>query len=310
MPASYPTLLDIAQATGSDGIAGMIEEVIQFVPEVQFGAARTIKGTTFKTTVRVELPTGSGYRDANSGASAAKSRREQRQFECAIIDRPWLCDKVIADGHEDGAAAYIASEGIAVVQAQLMEMGRQFYYGVGNATKGHPGLLAMYDSANMTVDAGGTTANTGSSVWAVTWGEQGAQWLYGNGTNPLQLTDVKEVVLPDPNDSTKMLTWYHQQLLAWSGLKLGNLKTCARIKKLTAEAGKTLNDSLLRQLLQKYPIGYKPDAIFLTKRSMTQLIDSRTATTATGAEVPKPTHFDNVPLIETDSLLDTESLAL
>jgi len=306
---ALPTLLDIAQATGSDGIAGLIEEVIKFVPEVQMGAARTIKGTQFKTTVRTGLPTGTGFRAANQGATPNKSLRENRLFDCFIVDRPWLCDKAVADAHEDGAPAYIASEAVAVVQAQLIELGQQFYYGVNNSANGHPGLQAMYDAANMTVDAQGTTANTGSSIWAVTWGEQGAQWLYGNGSNPLQLSDVKELPLPDPNDPTKYMTQYHQQLLAWVGLKLGNLKTIARAKNVTADAGHTCNDSLLRQLVQLYPIGYKPDAIFLTKRSMTQLIASRTATTETGREVPKPKDFDGIPLVETDSLTNTEASA-
>lgn len=304
-----PTLLDIALATGDEGIAGLIEEVIKFVPEVQKGAARTIKGTTFKTTVRIGLPTGSGFRKANAGSAPSKSRREQRQFECFIVDKPWLCDKAVADAHEDGAPAYISSEAIAVLQAQLIELGRQFYDGVSNAPDGHPGLKAMYDADNMTVDAGGTTANTGSSVWAITWGEQGVQWLYGNGTNPLQMTDVKEVVLPDENDPTKICTKYHQQLLAWVGLKLGNLKTVARLKNLTAEAGKTLTATRLRALLSKYPIGYKPDAFYLTPRSMDQYIDSITVTRDDYTEPPRPTSFNGIPLIETDSILNTEAIA-
>ena len=304
-----PTLLDIAKSTGSDGIAGLIEEVIRFVPEVQDGAARTIKGTQFKTTVRTGIPSGSGFRSANEGSAPAKSTYEQRLFDCFIVDRPWLCDKAVADAHEDGAPAFIGAEAVAVVQAQLIELGRQFYDGVSNSTKGHPGLKAMYDAGNMTVDAAGTTANTGSSVWAITWGEQGAQWLYGNGSNALQMTEVKEVVLPDENDATKILTKYHQQLLAWVGLKLGNLKTVGRIKNLTADAGKTLTDARLRALVALYPIGYKPDAIYLTPRSMTQLINSRTATTVDGHEVPKPTMFDGIKLVETNSILDTEAIA-
>lgn len=303
---ALPTLLDIAKSTGSDGIAGLIEEVIKFVPEVQSGAARTIKGTQFKTTVRTGIPSGSGFRSANNGSTPGKSTYEQRLFNCFIVDRPWTCDKAIADAHEDGAPAFIAAEAVAIVQAQLIELGRQFYDGVSNAAAGHPGLKAMYDADNMTVDATGTTANTGSSVWAVTWGEQGVQWLYGNGANPLQLTDVKEIV--DTSNET-LLTKYHQQLLAWVGLKLGNLKTVARIKNLTAQSGKTLTDALLRDLVAKYPIGYKPDQILLTPRSMTQLIKSRTATSDTGHEVPKPTNFDGIPLVETDSILNTEAIS-
>lgn len=311
---ALPTLLDIAQSTGSDGIAGLIEEVIRYVPEVLNGAARTIQGIQFKTTVRVGLPSTS-FRKANVGGTPAKSVYEQRLFDCFITDTPWLCDKAVADAHEDGAAAYIAAEAKGTMLAQMIMLGRQFYYGLDASNKtlydalGFPGLNQQYDALNMTIDAGGSTANGGSSVYAITWGEDGVQWLYGNGTNPLQLTDVKEVVLPDANGNP--LTQYHQQLLAWAGLKLGSRKRVARIKNLTTQAGHTLNDQLLRNMLQLFPVGYKPDAILLTRRSMGQLITSRQAVTPTayvGAVPGLIPDVDGIPLVQTDSISNAEAI--
>ena len=46
------TLLDIAKANGSDAAVGLIEEVMTYSPEVNLGAARTIKGLSYKTLVR------------------------------------------------------------------------------------------------------------------------------------------------------------------------------------------------------------------------------------------------------------------
>jgi hypothetical protein len=86
-----PTLLDIAKATGSDGIAGLIEEVILAVPELRLGAARTIKGTQYKASVRTGVPTG-GFRAANEGVTPQKSTFEQRLFECYIANCRWQCD--------------------------------------------------------------------------------------------------------------------------------------------------------------------------------------------------------------------------
>lgn len=310
-----PTLLDIAQSTGDDGIAALIEEVIKVVPEVALGAARTVKGTQYKTTVRTGLPN-TTFRQANLGGVLSKSKYENRLYECSITDTPWTCDKAIADAHEDGAAAYIASEAKGIMLAQTIMLGRQFYYGKpmapGDATVpfsdplGFPGLLQMYDVANMTVDAAGTTAGTASSVWAVSWGDDGVQWLYGNGSNPLQLTDVKTIVVPDANGN--LLTQYHQQLLAWVGLKLASMKRVACIKNITADSGKTLNDAKMYDLEAIFPVGYRPDCYLMSRRSVTQLVKSRTATTTTGVNPPVPTEFNGIPIVLTDSIQNTEAL--
>ena len=316
--AAYPTLLDIAQSTGTDGIASLIEEVIKYTPEIQMGAARTINGTQYKSTVRVGLP-GVSFRQANLGGLVAKSTYEQRLFDAYITDTPWMAEKAVALAHPDGAPAYIATEAKGIVLAQMILLAKQFYYGKPSTPGdnsvpfsdplGFPGLLQMYDAANMTVDAGGTTANTATSVWAYSWGDEGCQWLYGGGTNPLQMSDITEVVLPDANGN--LITYYHQQLLAWVGMKLGSLKRAACIKNVTADSGHTLTDGMLTDLLSLFPVGYTPDAIFMTRRSMSQLIKSRIAVNASayvGAVPGFVTDFDGIPVYRTDSIQNTEAL--
>ena len=103
------TLLDIAKANGSDAAVGLIEEVLNAFPEVQLGAARTIKGLSYKTLVRTALPTAS-FRSANEGTPPTKSTSENRVVECFILNPRWECDKAVADAYEDGASAYIAME--------------------------------------------------------------------------------------------------------------------------------------------------------------------------------------------------------
>lgn len=304
---AQPTLLDIAKATGSDGIAGLIEEVIVAVPEFRLGASRTIKGTQYKATVRTALPTG-GFRGANEGVTPQKSTMEQRLFECYIANARWLCDKAVADAHEDGAPAYIAAEAKAQVQGQLVTLGSQFYYGIVDDTnKGFPGIGVQYDSTNMVVDATGTTANTGSSVWLVKWGEDGVQWLLGNGSDPLHLEDLRIESVLDSN--SKPYTAYVQELLAWVGLKLGSINSACRIKNLTADSGKGLTDNLIYDAISKFPSGIKPDVILMNRRSHNQLRRSRTATNATGDPAPFPKDVDGIPIELTDSIVNTEAIA-
>lgn len=303
------TLLDIANSQGTDGLAGLIEEVVRAVPEVRLGAARTIKGTQYKANIRTGVPAG-GFRAANAGVTPQKSSYEQRLIECAIANCFWRCDKAVAMAHEDGVAAYVAAEAKGQILGQMIALGTQFYYGtLLDNNKGFPGLGAVYDSAGMTVDATGSTSNTGSSVWFVKWGEDGVQWLYGNGENPLQMSDLREETGTDPADSSKVLTYLSQELLAWVGLKLGSVNSVARIKNLTAQSGKGLTDALIYDALSLYPTGWKPDVILMNRRSLKQLRASRTATTTTGAAAPIPTEIEGIPIEVTDCITSTEAIA-
>lgn len=301
------TLLDIAKANGSDATIGLIEEVVTYAPEVQLGAARTISGLSYKTLIRTALP-GAAFRSANEGVAATKSTWENRVVECFTLNPRWECDKAVADRFEDGAQAFIAMEADGIMRSSMILLGSQFYYGTTNGdAKGHPGLLAAYDSTNMVVDAGGTTASTGSSVWAVKFGPKDVQWVYGAG-GLLNVSDVMEARVTD--GSSNPYTAYVQELLAYPGLQVGNKYAVGRIKKLTADSGKGLTDSLIATLLSKFPVGFKPDYLFMSRRSLAQLQASRTATTVTGAPAPFPTESHGIPIQVTDSILDTESLTL
>lgn len=305
---AYPTLLDIAIQNAGDRVAGLIDETMKAVPEVRLGAARTIPGTNYNTLVRTVLPT-TGFRGLNSGTPTSKGVYENRLVNTFVCNPIWEADKAIADAYVDGAQAYIALEGSGMVLSAFQMLSKQFYYGAneGGDTLGHPGLLHSYDTNSMVVDAGGTTANTGGSVWAVKFGPTYCQWVMGNNGS-LMVADVIEQILFDANNNPYPA--YIQSMLSWIGLQVGNLKCVARIKKLTADVGHTLNDALIGQLLSKFPVGYVPDVLFMSRRSLEQLRESRTATNPTGEPAPTPTQAHNVPIAATDGILDTESLTL
>jgi len=303
---AMPTLLDIAKANGSDAVAGLIDETTKATPELRIGGARTIKGINYKTLIRTGLPT-VGFRAANEGFAPSKSTYENRLVETYIFDPRWECDKAVADSHEDGAAAYIAQEADAVMNAAMQYLSSQFYYGTTNDAKGFPGLLAAYDSTNLVVDAGGTTADTGSSLWAVRFSLKDVVWVWGQD-GALKLSDVMIERLTDANSNP--FTGYVQEILARPGLQVGNKRCIGRIKKLTADSGKGLTDARIGSLLAKFPVGLGPTALFCSRRSLEQLRASRTATNATGAEAPMPTEVLGVPLYATDAIIDTEALTL
>jgi hypothetical protein len=304
------TLLDIVKrnAALTDGDIGLIDEAVRVSPEVQLGAARTIKGLNYQTRVRTGLPA-VGFRSINNGVAPTKSTVENRTVSVFPVNPYWRADKMMAEKSEDGAAAVLAEEAEAHVKAAFMHCASQFYYGTGNDTLGFPGLVSAVDS-DLEVDATGSTADTGSSVWVVTFGDTDVRWVAGQ-EGEFKISDPTEQLLAGENG--QLLTFLCQELSAWIGLQVGNKFSIGRIKKLTAQSGKTLTDDMITDLLMKFPVGrLDPNRtkVFMSRRSRGQLQKSRTATNPTGAPAPLPERtIDGYEIIPTDAIKDTEAVS-
>lgn len=309
------TLLDIAKLNGSDAVVGLIEEVVTAAPEVSILPARTIRGTSYKTVHRTGYPA-VGFRAANAATTAGASTFQNKLVETFILSSLITCDKAVANAYEDGVGAWQALEAVGVAKQAMIELGQQIFYGTnttfgGNAS-GFPGLLGTYDSTNMVVDAGGTTDNVASSVWLVATGTQDVQLVLGNG-QAMQLSDWRE-------ETVSGVPSFVADLTGWIGLQVVNPYSVCRIKKLTTDSGKGLTDSLIAEAISKFPVGMTPNYMFMTRRSRMQLHKSRTVTLFGGPGsskpagnveliAPLPTESMGVPIIVTDNLLNTETLA-
>jgi hypothetical protein len=94
------------------------------------------------------------------------------------------------------------------------------------------------------------------------------------------------------------------------GCQWSNPLALGRIKKLTADTGKGLTDILLAQLYGKFKAALTPDAFVMSKRSLMQLQSSRTTYNPLGLPAPIPGEAFGIPIIVTDSILNTEALTL
>ena len=230
MPTGLLTLTDLVKGQDSEAL---IEETVQQFPEISgrtliagrsiqlpnVGAARGIDGTTYNTLVTVEDPT-VPFVDVNQGAAATKMRQEERVTNCFNINPRWGVGLVAAKRQKDPIDVIMARQAAAHLRGAWARCAKCFYYGrdatYGDA-KGVPGLLAGYDATNRVVDAGGTTASTGSSVWLVKWGPEELQWVWGNDVQmEFSEIELRETVDADSNPYTK----YHQELVALPGLSL------------------------------------------------------------------------------------------
>lgn len=297
------TLLDVAKLNGNDAIVGLIEENLTFAPELSVITGRTIKGTTYRTSIRTSYPTVQ-FRHANEGVTPGKSTFTNKVVECYILSSNIVVDKAVAEANEDGPDVTKAVEASGVMKQALIELGSQIFYGRSVDAKGFPGLEATVDAAR-TLDAGGTTAATGSSVYGVQFGPQAVQMIYGANA-AFKLGDWREQLV-DNIDS------FVAAMNSWVGLQAVNTNGILRLKDATADSGKTVTDKKLAELLSLAPVGNRPNVWFMNRRSLFQLQDSRSATTNNDSKplqyAPIPTESNGIPIVVTDSIVSTEALS-
>ena len=214
-----------------------------------------------------------------------------------------------------GTSQIQAIEAAGVMRAALSTVGTQTIYGNSASSKGFAGLQSLIGTFGdeLVVDAGGTTANTGSSVYAINAGVTGVQYVYGNGTT-FDLSAFREGDAVDADG--RRYPAFIADLTAWIGLQCVNRYAVGRLKDITAaEAGARLNDAKIAELLSRFPVGERPTHLLMSRRSAFQLQISRTTAPNTKQEAftgilpGVPTESFGIPIIITDSIGDTEALS-
>ena len=309
MANAYLTMLDLAKINGSDAAVGLIEENLNLAPEISLFPARTIAGTSFKTLHRTALPA-TQFRAVNEGVNTTKSSYVNKLVECFYLDGKMEIDVAAAQADDQGEdhAKMIEADGHA--QAAILKIGKQVWYGTGTGgdAKGFPGAKDMVDSS-YTLDAAGTTATTGSSVYGVRVGDKQGSMIFGRNT----VLNVGEWRVQRITRSSAELDAWVNSLQGWVGFQWVSKDSVCRLKNVTADSTKTCTDAKLAQLLSQ--LKWVPDYWFMSRRSRYQLQVSRTATSNTTGTFgdrpvgPLPTESNGIPIVVTDSLLDTEVIA-
>ena len=313
------TMLDVAKLNGADKEVGLIEEVLTSAPEAAIFPFRTIKGTSYPTVTRTAFPN-VGFRLANEGVTATKSTFVRKLVEAYIFGGRVEADKAVAMAYEDGMQAWEMIEAMGTFKQSLIKLGSQIWYGTSTDSKGFPGIKAALPytagiADGSVISAAGTTANTASSVYAVKFGIQDVTLVGGLGDVP-RLSEFRDETILDA--SSQPLPGRIADLAGWVGLQIGNINCVRRVANLTADSGKGVTGSLLAQLLNSFPVGYRPDAIFMSRRSRLQYQQSMTVVLNGGGAgnpnggqstvAPLPTAYDDIPIIATDSILNTDAI--
>jgi hypothetical protein len=315
--------LDLAKANSNDAVGGIIEDLTNVSPELAiFPSSDELLSEPgrldYQTLHRTARPS-VVFAHGGEGFDATKSELSLKDHTCFRFGGRIEAMKHIADNWtRGGAAGYQAFEAAGVVEAGLQTLGKQIWYGISHDSKGFPGIKAFTPfGGSYTYNAGGTTANTASSVYMVKFGERYCQLMPGLARNGDGLLDLPDFIIESVLDANNKKAWaYVSELSSYCGLQIASAHSVVRLCNLTADAGKTCTDAKLNAAMRLFPANFRPDAIFMSRRSQQQLQDSRTVTLfGQGMErpnqelvAPLPTSFEGVPIIATDNILNTDAI--
>lgn len=307
MPDSYLTTSDVAHFNKTD-MDILVSDVLDDAPFLSVLAARTVLGNTFKYT-KITGNAAAGFRDVNDGVENTKSTYTSITLDLKVLDASFGVDVAAAQSDERGLEHLMAIEGLAHLRQAMAEVEQQIFYGTGNDAKGFVGFAGQSNLNNIAdaqvVNATGTTASTGSSVYLVRTGDADCQVLWGQ-SGMIEIGE-RQIVERAGSVAGRFPAYYHP-IVGWCGLKIGSVHSVVRIANLTEDSGKGLTDALLSRAMQIFPASRGPNYVVMNRRSLGQLQRSRTATNPTGAPAPFPQEAFGVPIVVTDQINSTETL--
>jgi hypothetical protein len=302
MPATYKTTSDVLQF-GDAMDADLASNVLDDAPLIASLPARDVAGSVYRYRRKIANPE-VGFRSENDGRENSTGEYLPVVAPLAILDASFALDVAVASADERGTDASLAEEGVDHLRAAMFDAEQQLLY--GSDVLGFEGLadLLPYLDSDMVIGAGGTAANTGSSVFALVEGPSDTQVLWGEGG----VVDIGEPTIQRVAGATGHYPAHFVPISAWCGLKVGSTYSAARLCNLTEQSNKGLTDALLGKLYSLFPVSRKPTKFVMSGRSQEQLRAARTATNPTGAEAPLPTEVFGVPIIVTDAVSNTEAI--
>ncbi|MCD0459950.1 major capsid protein [Roseiconus lacunae] len=307
MANSYVTTTELLQL--GDGNVSDIEvtELLEDAPLVAALSAIEASHDTNHEWLKKTAAPSAGFREVNYGRENRKAAYNKVVKSLKLYDASFSIDLAVLKSKNGEKLR--TREAKDHLQAAFADFERQIIYGTTNDAAGFDGLCdeATVDNKDdaMVVDAGGSVADTGSSVWALRVGESAVSIVYG-ADGEIRIDPEYPTVIEGPAGGS--LDAMRTPIVFWGGLQVTTTLDVARICNLTAEGGAGLTDNLLSDLYALFPAGRKPNLFVMSGRSQKQLQQSRTATNATGAEAPFPIEAHNVPIIVTDQISDTEAL--
>ena len=304
--SSYTTLADLQRFNDRTLADVEMSDIHDSAPLIKrLAAVPSSNGTLHRYEVETGAPV-VGFRNLNEGRVNTKASVRTVESALKILDAGTSVDRAAADADQNGKAAHIAKKAKRNLKAAHFVAEQQIIN--GEAEKGFMGLrqaMAHLDNEYV-INAGGTTANAGSSIYIIVTNDEGSDVALVSNKE-ITVGETTEVLLYD--EDGKPFDGYRTPVLGWLGLQIGSKTSLVRIANITEQAGKGATDDLVYRGLELLPSDKHPELILMSRRSRRQIRESRTATNNTGAPAPLPTDVEGIEIVTSDAVENTEPIA-
>lgn len=325
--SSNPTLLDLVKAQDpSGGMARIIEALRKRCPELDYITFQEGNlETGHRVTTETSLPS-IGYVAFNEGVATGKYQTGQFDEVCGMMEGHSQLDVKLANLNGN-SAAYRASVDMRFLRAFKYEFGSGFFY---NSTAASPkkwnGLAPRYAAltgtpyANQVVDSSvaGGTGNDQTSVWLVCFSPETVFGITPKG-QPSGLTadDMGIQMVPDAAGNRFRA---FETVWNWSvGLCVADAEAVVRIANIDTGSIVRTGQLLIDDMTTAFFRLRDPSAgrcVWFVNRTVNEYLfnqargmtSSSTLSIKEDVESGKPlAHFMGIPIMQTDSILNTES---
>ena len=324
MSKQFLTMLDLAARRGSDKEIGLVQQIVNYAPEITTILGRTVPGTYTEAKVQIGITQGGTFRSINQGVIPGAAAYERRRFNAYGFDSQLQIDEMelnAANQIGDSLGDLQADEVASALQDKAIKFSQQFYGGLGLNAAGFPGLIDLLNIYSKVtdsrtgqpivnyIDAGGTSGAT-ECVWYVYAHPQGVHFLFG-GDKTIDINPWvwQYIVGGDPKSPTARLRASVTNITGFIGLCAAHPWSVACIKNI--DAAHPWTDALSSKLHALLPVGITPTHCFATKRARAGLQQSRTVTLFGQASVKlnQPTvapipdvDIEGIPIVPTDGI--------
>jgi hypothetical protein len=303
---AYLPTADVLKFSLGAPAVGIVSNVLNDAPLLRKLAARARAGYVF-TFPRKTADPAVGFRAAYDGRLAVAATYEQVTVTSSILDASCKVDVAVAQADELGEDHAISVACMDHLQAALFKGEGQILNGGADGFDGFADLTQLDGTASsMVVDAGGSTALGASSVYLIRSIGDGSCEVIWSANGEIKLGE--RTVIEADGSATGFYPAYYTPITAWMGLQVATDYDVARIANLTAQSNKGLTDDLIAEAIGLFPASRKPNLIAMSRRSLSQLQQSRTSYSPTGAPAQFPTDAFGIEIVVTDALSDKEAI--
>ena len=324
---SYFDLADLYKSQNPDGtVADVINMLTDLTPELDDALAMECNnGAKNVTTILTGLPATSWGR-MYKGVPQSKAKRAQIEDSTGFVEGLSTIDERILDLSKNPAQTRL-SEAQPYLESLAQAVASMLFYGnTANNPDGFDGLAPRYsdmsaDNGKQIIDAGGTGSDN-TSIWFVTWGDNQTQLIFPEGTKAGVSREDKgsQRVL----DSVGNAYYAKEELFRWHvGLTVKDWRYNSRIANIDVsdvEAGTVDLYGFMRKayyMLQSRRVPQGKQCIYMN-RDMMEALDALATNAGSGdnftrlrpmeIEGKEVMTYRNIPIRETDALLNTESV--